>query len=74
VIVDFKTDRIDATASNPDDLLEADHAYRKQIRAYANAWQDLSGETVVHAGLWMADISAFAEVPQSRTTRGDSDS
>jgi ATP-dependent helicase/nuclease subunit A len=62
VIVDFKTDRIDATASNPDDLLEADHAYRKQIRAYANAWQDLSGETVVGAGLWMTDVDDFIVV------------
>jgi ATP-dependent helicase/nuclease subunit A len=58
VVVDFKTDRFDEA----DAALGADHPYRRQVRAYAQAWAALTGEPVAQAGLWLADPRRFVAV------------
>ncbi|WP_105013396.1 UvrD-helicase domain-containing protein [Salinibacter sp. 10B] len=57
-LVDFKSDRVDdaeglATALGPN------HKYRRQVRAYVEAWTDVTGEPVGTSGLWFADAGTF---------------
>ncbi len=62
-IVDFKSDRVDADGTRDwETALGSDHEYRRQIRAYVDAWTDVTGEPVETAGLWFADVGEFVHV------------
>ncbi|MEF8795061.1 MAG: 3'-5' exonuclease, partial [Salinivenus sp.] len=63
-IIDYKSDRVGTGASREDlaAALGPDHAYRRQVRAYAAAWVALTGEPVGRAGLWFADAGVFIPV------------
>ncbi len=62
ILVDLKSDRIDVAPADLGAALGANHPYRRQIRAYVEAWVDLSGEPIRTSGLWFADAGAFVPV------------
>ena len=69
-IIDYKSDRVGTGASRKDlaVALGPDHAYRRQVRAYAAAWVALTGEPVGRAGLWFADAGAVVPVDTEAAT------
>jgi ATP-dependent helicase/nuclease subunit A len=69
-IIDFKSERVDDT-TNVATALGPDHEYRRQIRAYVDAWMDVTGETVETAGLWFADAGAFVPVQVDAGVRAE---
>jgi len=66
-LADFKTDRVE-----DDRALEVlSGAYRPQIEAYASCWQEATGEPIVAAGLWFADVDTYVDVPVAHQTAGE---
>ena len=51
-LVDHKTDRVQG---RPPETLSPDHAYVRQLQAYARAWAAVVNEPVAEVGLWLAD-------------------
>jgi ATP-dependent helicase/nuclease subunit A len=51
-IVDYKTDRVGSDGL-PETL--GDHEYADQVRQYASAWKDITGEEISSGSLWFAD-------------------
>jgi hypothetical protein len=39
-----------------------DHKYADQVRQYADAWENLTGEKVASADLWFADSANKVDV------------
>jgi ATP-dependent helicase/nuclease subunit A len=58
-IVDYKTDRV-GDSGLPEML--GDHKYADQVRQYADAWKNLTGEKVASASLWIADLNERIDV------------
>jgi ATP-dependent helicase/nuclease subunit A len=58
-IVDYKTDRIGDNGL-PETL--GGHKYADQVRRYADAWKNLTGEKVASASLWFADLDDRIDV------------
>jgi ATP-dependent helicase/nuclease subunit A len=52
MLVDHKTDRVQG---RPPETLPPDHAYVRQLQAYARAWAAVVNEPVAEVGLWLAD-------------------
>ena len=59
-IVDFKTDRVASVEQALN--LDTDHAYREQIRQYADAWKALTGRPVVSGSLWFTETDTRVPV------------
>jgi ATP-dependent helicase/nuclease subunit A len=58
VIVDYKTDRAAADA-----LPGLAAHYAPQLRAYAQAWRDLTGQEVRETGLFFTHPGRYVEAP-----------
>lgn len=61
-IVDFKTDRV--ASSEAAETLAPDHAYRDQIRQYADAWEALTGDPVASGSLWFTETGTRVFIDQ----------
>ncbi len=58
VVVDYKTDRFSGPA---DELVEK---YRSQIRTYAEAWTEMTGQPVIEAGLYFTFTGQYSTCMQ----------
>ena len=63
-LIDYKTDAVESTDDLEDRL--SGHPYAEQVRLYASAWEEITGNAVVEAGLWLVDTNHFVEVSLSR--------
>jgi len=58
-LIDVKTDRV--TADTVRDLPD-DHAYVRQVQAYAGLWTQVTGAPVGRAGIWWTALARFTPV------------
>lgn len=57
VIVDYKTDRVAETS-----VAELVAHYRTQVRLYAKAWEEITGQRVVETGLFLTRLGRYVVV------------
>ena len=56
--VDYKSD----AAASDKSVSAIVNRYRDQVLAYARHWEEMTGEPVASAGLWLSDIGRYEPV------------